>query len=598
MTSEYKDRDKKIDWKYNLKTYLGFLFRYKWLAFFLIIFVVLQEFYNIFTRYLFKLIIDKGTDFSASIISKPELTYSLLVIAAAFLIAAVVNVFSGFFKNHYLNRLEINMMKDLKNKYFNHLVSLDHGFHVSHKTGSMISRLSRGNSAIERMTDILTFNFVSLFVQIIFSFFSLIYLDFVSSVVILLTSVIFISYSFALQRFQEKYNLIANRSEDIEKGNMADFFTNIDSIKYFGKEKVIKDKFEKLTETTKNAFLKNWDQYKWMSSGQNVILAIGTFLVVYFPLIKFMNGGLSLGTITFIYTVYGSLVGYMYGFVQGLRGTYRSFADFEELFAYGKIEKEIKDAPNAKKLIIKDGEVEFRDITFLYGKRKIFDKFRLRVPKERKIALVGHSGSGKTTLVKLLYRMYDVNKGSILVDGKDIREFKQESLRSEMSIVPQECVLFDDTIYNNIAFSNPRASREEVMAAIRFAQLDKIIKSFPNKEDTIVGERGVKLSGGEKQRVSIARAILADKKILLLDEATSSLDSETEHEIQQDLEKLMRGRTSIIIAHRLSTIMKADTIIVMKNGKIVQSGNHNQLINQSGEYKHLWNLQKGGYMKD
>ena len=200
-------------------------------------------------------------------------------------------------------------------------------------------------------------------------------------------------------------------------------------------------------------------------------------------------------------------------------------------------------------------------------------------------------------MVKLLYRFYDVNGGRILIDGKDIRDFKQESLRSELSIVPQECVLFDDTIYNNIAFSNSSASRKDVLRAMKFAQLDKVINEFPKKENTIVGERGVRLSGGEKQRVSIARAILADKKVLVLDEATSSLDSKTEHEIQKDLEKLMKGRTSIIIAHRLSTIMKADIIVVMRKGKIVQIGKHKDLLNQAGPYKHLWNLQRGGYIK-
>jgi len=184
-----------------------------------------------------------------------------------------------------------------------------------------------------------------------------------------------------------------------------------------------------------------------------------------------------------------------------------------------------------------------------------------------------------------------------LIDGRNIKSFKQESLRSELSVVPQECVLFDDTIYNNISFSNPKTPRKKVLQAIKFAQLNKIIKIFPKKENTVVGERGVKLSGGEKQRVSIARAILANKKVLVLDEATSSLDSKTEYEIQKDLQKLMKGRTSIIIAHRLSTIMKADKIIVMKQGKIVQKGTHKQLINQRGEYKKLWNLQKGGYIK-
>ena len=185
-----------------------------------------------------------------------------------------------------------------------------------------------------------------------------------------------------------------------------------------------------------------------------------------------------------------------------------------------------------------------------------------------------------------------------MIDGKNIKEFKQESLRGELSIVPQECVLFDDTIYNNIKFANPDASKEQVMGAIKFAQLDKLIKNLPDEEKTIVGERGVKLSGGEKQRVSIARAILANKKILVLDEATSALDSETEHEIQKNLQKLLQGRTSIIIAHRLSTIMNADRIIVMKDGKIIQDGRHSKLIGRIGEYKKLWNLQKGGYIRD
>ena len=222
----------------------------------------------------------------------------------------------------------------------------------------------------------------------------------------------------------------------------------------------------------------------------------------------------------------------------------------------------------------------------------------LKISPNEKVALVGHSGCGKTTLIKLLYRLYDTDQGEVIVDKKNIKDFKQESLRSELSIVPQEAILFDDTIYNNILFSNPSAKREHVMRAIKFAQLDKFIKDLPLKENTFVGERGVKLSGGEKQRVSIARAILANKKVLVLDEATSALDSQTEFEIQQALEKLMTGRTSIIIAHRLSTIMKADKIVVMDKGRIVQVGSHRDLIKTQGIYKQLWNLQKGGYISE
>jgi ATP-binding cassette subfamily B protein len=396
---------------------------------------------------------------------------------------------------------------------------------------------------------------------------------------------------------QKPSNIKRTVREDIEKGNIADFLTNIDSIKYFGKEVNIKRRFLKLGKLTKNALLKFWSYIKWLSAGQSLILGIGTFLLIYFPLVRFLNGELSIGTIVFIYTVYGNLMGPLFSFVHGIRGYYRSMADFQALFQYGKIDQEVKDKSGAKDLNIREGVIEFKDVLFKYGKRKIFENFNLKIPKHKKVAFVGHSGCGKTTLVKLLYRFYDVNSGGILIDGKDIREFKQESLRSEMSIVPQECVLFDDTVYNNVRFSNPKADHKEVMKAMKFAQLDKIVADFPKKEKTVVGERGVRLSGGEKQRVSIARAILANKKVLVLDEATSSLDSKTEYEIQADLKKLMKGRTSIIIAHRLSTIMTADKIVVLKKGKIVQIGSHKQLIKQKGEYKKLWNLQKGGYIK-
>ena len=329
-----------------------------------------------------------------------------------------------------------------------------------------------------------------------------------------------------------------------------------------------------------------------------MILGIGLFFLIYFPIQNFLAKEITLGTLTFIYTAYGNLVGPLFGFVWGVRGFYRQMADMQDLFEYGKIENEIKDKPRAKNLKIVNGEIEFRNVSFHYGRKDAFslNNYNLRIKPNEKVAFVGHSGCGKSTLIKLLYRMYDVNHGRILVDGNDIKDVKQNSLRSELSIVPQEAILFDDTIFNNIRFSNPGATNNQVWDAIRFAQLDRFINNLPQKSKTIVGERGVKLSGGEKQRVSIARAILADKKVLVLDEATSALDSETEHEIQKDLEKLLEGRTSIIIAHRLSTIMNADRIIVMKNGEIIQEGTHNELKSQKGEYNKLWNMQKGGYI--
>jgi ATP-binding cassette subfamily B protein len=273
--------------------------------------------------------------------------------------------------------------------------------------------------------------------------------------------------------------------------------------------------------------------------------------------------------------------------------------DLEDLFYYKRFTNNIKDKKNAKNIKIKKGQIEFKKVNFKYPKgQEVFEDFNLKVPAGKTVALVGHSGCGKSTIIKLLYRFYNIQSGKITIDDQDIGDSKQDSLRNGMAIVSQEPILFDDTIYNNIKFSNPLATDKEVQRAIKFSQLDKVIANLEKGKHTIVGERGVKLSGGQKQRVSIARAILANKKILVLDEATSALDSETEFEIQRDLEKLMKGRTSIVIAHRLSTIMKADIIVVMSEGKIVEMGTHRELISQDGEYSKLWNFQKGGFIQD
>jgi len=597
MKQQQKPEKNKIDFKYNLSVYWSFLKNYKRILFLILGLIILMELLRLSGNILFKLIIDNANEFILGTLLANEFTKILFIIAGVFLLTYVIRSIFRWLYMHYLNRLDSSLMRDLKNKFFNHILRLDHKFHTSHKTGSLISRLSRGNGAIEGMSDAILMNFLPLIVQLIVTIGSLIYFDWIPALIVILISIVFVSYSYYIQTKQETAKLEANRAEDREKGTIADIFTNIDSIRYFGAEKIIEKKFNKITSDTRKKLIRHWDFFRWFDAGQILIIAIGTILVLLFPLMKFINGNLTIGTLTFIYTVYLSLTAHLFGFVHGIRRFYRSMADFQDLFEYGKIEKEIQDKFGAKTLEIRKGEIEFRNIEFKYAKRKIFNKFNLKIKPNEKVALVGHSGCGKSSLVNLLYRLYDVQKGAILIDSKDIRDFKQESLRSEMAIVPQEAILFDDTIYNNIAFSNPKSTKQEVWKAIKFAQLDKIIRDFPDKEKTIVGERGVKLSGGEKQRVSIARAILTNKKILVLDEATSALDSETEHEIQKDLEKLMQGRTSIMIAHRLSTIMHADKIVVMEKGKIVQMGTHRQLIAKPGEYKKLWNLQKGGYIK-
>jgi ATP-binding cassette, subfamily B, heavy metal transporter len=598
MANTYRKKREKIDFKHNLKTYVNFVGKYKWFYFLVILMVLLLEGMRVTDKFLFKIIVDKGAEFNSGSLLLDGLVEVLIVVAFVFVGLLVFKLVVKWFQIILINRLDGGVIFDIKKKFFDHIIHLDHSFHTTHKTGSLISRLTRGSRAVERMTDFIVFNIAPLLLQLIIVGVAFLFFDVISSIVVVATVIIFIMFGIFMSYIQQSANLRANDADDREKGHVSDVLTNIDSIKYFGKENYIKRGYTKLAEETKARFIKLWDYGRWFDIGQSVILGTGTFLLIYFPLIKFMNGEMSIGTIAFIYTAYLGLMGPLFGFVHSIRRFYEAMADFQALFAYDKIKNEIRDLPGAPEMKIRKGNIEFKRVNFSYHSKNVIDNLSLKIKPNEKVALVGHSGSGKTTLVKLLYRLYDVHKGEILIDGKNIKKFKQESVRNELSVVPQEAILFDDTIYNNIRFSNPKASRKEVLKAIKFAQLDSFVRDLPRGINTIVGERGVKLSGGEKQRVSIARALLADKKVLVLDEATSALDSKTEHEIQRDLEMLMEGRTSIIIAHRLSTIMKADKIVVMSKGKIVQIGKHRDLIKKKGIYKQLWDFQKGGYIEE
>lgn len=589
---------KRIDWGYNLGEYWDALRNWKGLALVALTLAIIIELTNIVPNFLFKELVDKGTLFAEGSLVLGDVEVVLFILAGLYILNSVVGIFGLWFRNVVLAKLELNSMKYLKNKYLNHIVGLDHKFHSTHKTGSLIARMNRGIGAVERITDILFYNFLPMFVQLIAVGLAIAYFDVSSALVVVGVVVVFGFFSYFYQRGQEQLKIASNDAEDNEKAGVSDVFTNIDSIKYFGREKWIANNFSKLTEDNREKTYRFWRSYSWLSAVQNGIVTVGMVLLLFFPLVRFLDGFLTVAEVVFIYTTYRNLMMPLWSFVGGMIGFHRAVMDFQDFFAYGKVSSKVKDKAGAKNAKIRKGRIEFRGVDFGYGKRKkVFDDFNLVIPEEKKVAFVGHSGCGKSTLVNLLYRFYDVDSGAVMVDDVDVRDVRQESLRGEMSIVPQECVLFDDTIWNNIKFSRPSASKDEVWRAIRFAQLDKVIDEMPRKEKTIVGERGVRLSGGEKQRVSIARALLADKKILVLDEATSALDSETEFEIQKSLGELMKGRTSIIIAHRLSTIMHADLIVVMRRGRVVEMGTHEELLARKGEYKRLWGLQKGGYIR-
>ena len=597
MTKNSKQESKKpIDFKYNLTRYWEFVRNYKIFFFSILSITLVFQIFYVVERYLFKIITDGAADFAANSISRVHFLDILILAATIFIFILVLQVIFRWVWVNLINKFDSSIMLDLKKAMFDHVIQLDHEFHVNTKTGSMISKLIRGAGSMERLSDVIFFNFAPLMFQVIVVAGSIMFFDLISAIVVIVTTFVFIWYSFFINKKQQKANLEANDAEDEEKAVISDYLTNVESVKYFGKEEKVKKSYYKYGRKTKTKMLTHWNYFRDLSAGHTLIIGLGIFFILLFPFLKILQGEMTVGTVIFIYTSFGVMIGHLHGFDHGIRQFYRAMADFESLFKYYKAKKTIIDDKKAKKLKITKGEIDFKNIWFKYKTKYVLRDFNLKIKPNTRVALVGPSGSGKTTLIKLLYRLYDANKGAILIDGKDISKVKQESLRSELSIVPQEGILFDDTLYNNIAFSKTSATKKEVINAIKFAQLDKVVKNFPKGYNTIVGERGIKLSGGEKQRVSIARAILANKKILVLDEATSALDSKTEFEIQKDFNKLMKYRTSIVIAHRLSTIMKSDLIVVMNKGKIEQIGNHNELIKKKGLYKKLWGLQKGGYI--
>jgi ATP-binding cassette, subfamily B, heavy metal transporter len=586
-----------IDLKFNLKVLWGFLSKYKFFVYSLVVLSFLLEVASFFDSFLFKYLVDKAALFSDGLLSAEMFSKVLLISLVIYVGVVALKSMFWFYKIRFINKLDSNVMRDVERKSFFHIINLSYQYHANKKTGSIISQFTRGVSRVESFVDAFVFNFIPVAFRLILSFGIIFYFDIPTAISILVMSVVFIFVGVKITNLQKIPQAIANHREDILKQNLSDVFMNIETVKYFSKEKRTHNYFSHLSTLLKSSRMYFWNFFCWHSAIQTAVIGLGMTAVFYFSFTGFIAGKITLGSITLIYASVFKLLPMLFGLMHGYREYVKSIVDVDALFSVFKEKNEVKDLSFAKRLTAHDGKVEFKKVTFAYPQKKsaVIKDFSLKVKKNQKVALVGPSGSGKTTIVKLLYRLFDLNEGSIEIDGIDISKVTQHSLRSNMSIVPQEPLLFDNSIYFNIAYANPKATKKQVWKAIKFAQLDKFIKELPYKENTIVGERGVKLSGGEKQRVSIARALLADKKILVLDEATSALDSETEREIQRDLSKLMKGRTSIIIAHRLSTIMKADVIVVMKKGKIEEIGTHKELKNKRGGlYKRLWGLQQGG----
>jgi ATP-binding cassette subfamily B protein len=416
---------------------------------------------------------------------------------------------------------------------------------------------------------------------------------------ILIWTIIFLITNWLLAKYKLKYDVLHSEADSEASGFLADTVTNNANVKLFnGFEQELKN-FRKLIEKVRKLRKLKWDL-------ENIFEAIYGFLVMileigifYIAIRLWQIDIITIGDFVLIQAYILTILFQVWGFGRTVRHIYEALAQAEEMTVVLNTPLEIQDAPTAKKLKVIQGEIEFREVDFYYHEtRKIFKKLFLRIKPHEKIALIGPSGSGKSTVVKLLLRMYDLTAGKILIDNQVIAQVTQESLWANISLVPQDPILFHRTLFENIQYGKPGSSEQEVIKAAKQAHCHEFIASFPEGYKTFVGERGVKLSGGERQRVAIARAILRNAPILVLDEATSSLDSESEHLIQDALTNLMKNKTVIVIAHRLSTIMKMDRIIVLKEGKVIEEGTHQELLKQpKGLYKQLWKLQAGGFIQ-
>ena len=553
---------------------------------------VFVELLMIADNLLIKLLVDYGQGFLEGDYLKEQVLGIFVIILSVFFGLVIFRSSIRFFQLHFKNKLMAYVDLNIKNRYFNKIIGLDYDFHTTHKSGDMISKLSRGSQASVELTELATSRVFSPFIGLLVVLFSIGYFDLIPALITMGTGLIIIVVSWAIFSNQARTKLEDNKNSDNEKGFVSNVLGNFESIKLFGKEKTITDKHQVFINKSRESFLKFNNYYRGYASFMSFILGISTILILYFSLKSFLDGKISLGTIVFIFTTYGRMITPIVSLSDSLRSFNQSVSDLQSLFYYDKVKNSIKDSQNAVDLEVKGGEIEFRNVNFSYGKKKIFDNFNLKIKPKEKIAIVGASGEGKTSLIRLLFRLYDVDSGQILIDGKDLKKVKQDSLRNQLSVVPQEPILFHDSIYNNIKFSKPSSSLSDVLEVIKLSSSDDFVKKLPNKERTLVGERGIRLSGGEKQRIAIARALLADKKIIVLDEPTSSLDLETEHKIQQSIKKLLEGKTSIIIAHRLSTIKNVDRILVLKAGKIVEQGKHDDLLRKNGEYAKLWKYTK------
>jgi len=543
----------------------------------------------------YKAVVDLLTDeATGKQITAIGLAASPVFLIVAYGVGRVLMVLFAQFRDVWFTAVAQHAVRELANRTFRHLHELSLRFHLERRTGGLNRVIERGVTGVDTIVRMAVLNSIPTAVELLMiSGLVAYYFGWIYVVVVLLTVGLYVAFTFWASERRIAIRRDMNDSDTEAHAKAVDSLLNYETVKYFGNEDHEARRFDSSMARYERAAIRTYTSLGVLNTGQAVIFTIGTVICMLLAARDVASGALTIGGFVMINAILMQLYLPLNFMGMVYREIKQGLIDIETMFALLHEPPEIIDRPGAKKLRVKKGEIKFENVSFAYDpERQILNNVSFEVPAGKMVAIVGPSGAGKSTISRILFRFYELTGGRVSIDGQNISDVTQSSLRAAIGMVPQDTVLFNDTILYNIRYGRPEASDAEVREAARLAQIHDFIMTLPQGYDSLVGERGLKLSGGEKQRVAIARTILKSPPILMLDEATSALDSHTEKEIQDALERVARERTSLVIAHRLSTVVHADNIIVLDHGEIVEQGTHLELLARGGLYASLWARQR------